>query len=160
MIRDNIQKETKVGTATEADVLSGKTFTNESGVGISGSMKNNGAINKTITPSKSQQTYTIPAGFHDGSGKVVVDAIPSTYASAKSGSGSYTAWSNSSQTSLGKKNTYTINTGLNSITSYGFRTNSNISVISSSVSGGTITFTLATPNTDASVSVYWCAYGS
>ena len=37
-------------------------------------MTNNGAVNKTITPSTSAQTYTIPAGYHNGSGKVTVNA--------------------------------------------------------------------------------------
>ena len=64
---------TKVGTAVEANVLSGKTFTNSSGVGKTGTMTNNGAVSKTITPSSSAQTYTIPAGYHNGSGKVTVN---------------------------------------------------------------------------------------
>ena len=42
-------------------------------------MTNNGAISKTITPSASSQTYTIPAGYHNGSGKVTVNAaVPSS----------------------------------------------------------------------------------
>ena len=35
-------------------------------------MTNNGAVSKTITPSASSQTYTIPAGYHNGSGKITV----------------------------------------------------------------------------------------
>ena len=58
---------TKVGTATAAHVLSGKTFTNSSGVGITGTMTNNGAISQTLAANGS---YTIPAGYHNGSGKV------------------------------------------------------------------------------------------
>ena len=39
-------------------------------------MKNNGAVSKTITPSSSSsQTYTIPAGYHNGSGKVTVSKV-------------------------------------------------------------------------------------
>lgn len=69
---------TKVGTAVAADVLSGKTFTNASGVGLSGSMTNRGAVSKSITPSASTQTYTIPKGYHNGSGKVTVAAQKNT----------------------------------------------------------------------------------
>lgn len=58
---------TKVGTATAAHVLSGKTFTNSSGVGIAGTMPNNGAVSQALAANGS---YTIPAGYHNGSGKV------------------------------------------------------------------------------------------
>ena len=64
---------TKKGNATASDVLSGKTFTNASSVGISGTMTNNGAISKTITPSANTQSYTIPKGYHNGSGKITVN---------------------------------------------------------------------------------------
>lgn len=42
---------------------------------ITGTMPNNGTQNKTITPSASAQSYTIPAGYHNGSGKVSVPAV-------------------------------------------------------------------------------------
>lgn len=57
------------GTASAADVLSGKTFSNNGGSGISGSMANNGAVN--ITPGASAQS--IPAGYHNGAGSVAGD---------------------------------------------------------------------------------------
>ena len=60
--------QTKVGTAVAANVLEGKTFTNSSTVGATGTMKNNGAVTGTITTSGG--SYTIPAGYHNGSGKV------------------------------------------------------------------------------------------
>ena len=59
---------TKVGTATVAQVLSGKTFTNSSGVGLTGTMADKGAVTGSITTSGG--TYTIPAGYHNGGGKV------------------------------------------------------------------------------------------
>lgn len=62
----------KKGTASASDVLTGYTFTNSSNVGISGSMTNNGAISKTINQTNTQTTYYIPAGYHNGSGKVYV----------------------------------------------------------------------------------------
>lgn len=58
------------GTATSADVLVGKTFTNDNGE-QTGSMTNNGAITTTIAQGGS---YTIPQGYHNGSGKVSATA--------------------------------------------------------------------------------------
>lgn len=55
------------GDAVEANVLSGKTFSNALGVGKTGSMTNNGAVSQTIAPGAS---YTIPEGYHNGSGTV------------------------------------------------------------------------------------------
>lgn len=55
-------------TATVSDILLGKTaYAN--GVKITGSMPNKGAVNTTLyTPGSS---YTIPAGYHNGLGKVI-----------------------------------------------------------------------------------------
>lgn len=63
------------GNATQSSVLTGNTFTSSNGIKLSGSMPNNGAVSKTITPSESAQTYTIPSGYHSGSGKVTVNAV-------------------------------------------------------------------------------------
>ena len=57
-----------VGNATAANVLVDKTFTNASTVGATGTMPNNGAVTGSITTSGG--SYTIPAGYHNGSGKV------------------------------------------------------------------------------------------
>ena len=43
---------------------------------ISG-VANRGAVSKTFTPSSSSQSYTIPKGYHNGSGKVTCNAISS-----------------------------------------------------------------------------------
>lgn len=66
------------GDAVAADVLTGKTFSNASDVGISGTMPNNGAVSGTATPS---QPYTIPAGYHNGNGIVTAQGgvIPAGY---------------------------------------------------------------------------------
>jgi hypothetical protein len=58
---------TKVGTAVASNVLAGKTFTNSSGVGLSGSMVDRGAW--TDTPTGSGR-ITVPAGYHNGTGYV------------------------------------------------------------------------------------------
>ncbi|MCI1615970.1 MAG: hypothetical protein LKH86_24710, partial [Heyndrickxia oleronia] len=60
-----LQGEGGSGNAQPSDVLSGKTFTNDSGE-QTGTMPNNGAI--TITPTTTDQA--IPQGYHNGSGKV------------------------------------------------------------------------------------------
>ncbi len=57
------------GTAVPGDVLSGKTFSASTGLGITGTMPNNGAA--SIVPGTTPQT--IAAGYHDGSGSVAGD---------------------------------------------------------------------------------------
>ena len=59
-----------VGTAIASDVLSGKTFTNSTSVGISGTMKNNGTLNW----SDENTTKTITPGYYSGG---TLDSRPS-----------------------------------------------------------------------------------
>lgn len=58
---------TQDATFTESELLEGKTGYNK-GVKITGKMKNNGAVNGTI--SEKDEEYSVPQGYHDGSGKV------------------------------------------------------------------------------------------
>lgn len=58
-------------TATADEILSGKTAYVK-GSKVTGAMKNNGGVTGTIATKAGQ--YTIPQGFHDGSGKVSIDA--------------------------------------------------------------------------------------
>lgn len=60
---------TSDATAAVAEILSGKTAYAR-GAKLTGTMPNNGAATGTIT-AKTQQ-YTIPMGYHDGSGKVSI----------------------------------------------------------------------------------------
>lgn len=62
---------TQDATATEAEILAGKTAYNK-GVKVTGKMPNNGAVNGTI--STKAGVYTVPQGYHDGSGKVQISA--------------------------------------------------------------------------------------
>ncbi len=59
--------DTSDATAVATEILNGKTAYNK-GNKVTGTMKNNGAVTGTITEKAEQ--YTIPQGFHDGSGKV------------------------------------------------------------------------------------------
>ena len=77
-----LQGEGGSGNAQPADVLSGKTFTNDAGE-QAGSMPNRGAVNQTLT--SQGQSYTVPAGYHNGSGKVTVNITNLSSANIKSG---------------------------------------------------------------------------
>lgn len=58
-------------TVAVAEILDGKTAYAR-GAKLVGTMPNKGAVNGTITTKEAQ--FTIPTGFHDGSGKVGIDA--------------------------------------------------------------------------------------
>lgn len=62
---------TQDATATASEILSGKTAYNKA-VKITGAMKNNGAVSGSI--STKAGTYTVPQGYHDGSGKVAISS--------------------------------------------------------------------------------------
>ena len=74
-IPDNYQDISSV-TATQADVLPTKLFVTGQGELKYGTMQDNGAVSKTLDMSKnssgqySNNQYTIPKGYHNGSGKV------------------------------------------------------------------------------------------
>lgn len=57
-------------TAAAGDVLTGKVFVTASGAVTTGEMPNNGAVTKTLTAQ--EQTYTIPKGYHSGTGSVSI----------------------------------------------------------------------------------------
>jgi len=54
------------------EVLSPKIFVTAAGVATAGTMPNNGAVSKTLDATTSNQSYTVPAGYHNGSGTVSI----------------------------------------------------------------------------------------
>lgn len=57
-------------TVTKAEMLDGKTAYAR-GSQVVGTMKNNGAVSANI--SSKDEVFTIPIGYHDGSGTVAID---------------------------------------------------------------------------------------
>ena len=81
------------GDATAGQILTGKTAWVK-GQKITGTMPNRGAVNQTLSAG---ETYTIPAGYHNGSGKITAASLASqTQATATSGdiTSGKTAWVN------------------------------------------------------------------
>lgn len=68
-IPDEYQDVTGV-TATAETVLDGSVFVNADGEEIEGTMANNGAVSETLNTNTT--SYTVPAGYHNGEGKVSI----------------------------------------------------------------------------------------
>ena len=80
-IPDNYQDVSSV-TATAEDTLANKVFVDAEGNVVTGTMPNNGAVTQTLDPSKT--SYTIPKGYHNGSGKVLITPETKTVTPTKS----------------------------------------------------------------------------
>ena len=66
----NFDVNSQDGTAAVAEILTGKTAYAR-GTKLAGTMPNRGSVNGTINAADG--SYTIPMGFHDGSGSVAID---------------------------------------------------------------------------------------
>lgn len=111
---DNIRNLSKpTGNAGAAQVLAGYTFSNALGTGFTGTMRNCGAVSQALNAGGS---YVIPAGYHDGSGRVSANSLASqTPATAAAGNitAGKTAWVNGVKvTGTGADNTANYNAGV------------------------------------------------
>ena len=70
-IPDNYQ-DVSATTAEETDVLANKVFVKADGSSAAGTMPNNGAVEKVLDATSDKQSYTIPAGYHNGAGTVSI----------------------------------------------------------------------------------------
>lgn len=59
-------------TAAAADVLATKVIVDATGASVTGTMPNVGSVNKTLDATSGNQSYTVPAGKHSGSGTVQI----------------------------------------------------------------------------------------
>lgn len=83
-----------VVTAGSGDVLAGKVIVGADGEPLVGTMPNRGAVSQTLNAGGS---YTVPAGYHNGSGSVTANSLASqTSATASAGHilSGQTAWVN------------------------------------------------------------------
>ena len=84
-------------TAGGGDILAGKVMVDKEGNPLTGTMANQGAKTAALNCGGS---YTIPAGYHNGSGKVTANSLASQ-TSATAGAGNIlsgkTAWANGSK---------------------------------------------------------------
>lgn len=69
-------------TAAAGDVLTGKVYVLANGTVTTGTMTNNGAVDKTLDATTI--TYTIPKGYHNGSGTVKITLEEKTVTPTKS----------------------------------------------------------------------------
>ena len=93
---ETLKTKQATGNAAVSEVLAGKTFSNSNGVGLVGTMANNGAINANLNAG---QSHTIPAGYTTG-GRVTANSLASqTVGTANSNnlSAGKTAWVNGQQ---------------------------------------------------------------
>ena len=93
---ETLKAKQATGNAAVSDVLAGKTFSNSSGVGLVGTMANNGALNSTLNAG---QSFTVPAGYTSG-GKITANSLESqTSGTAEAGDIliGKTAWVNGQQ---------------------------------------------------------------
>ena len=93
---ETLKAKQATGNALPSEVLAGKTFSNSNGVGLVGTMANNGTLNGTLNAG---QSFTVPAGYTSG-GKITANSLESqTSGTAEAGDilTGKTAWVNGKQ---------------------------------------------------------------
>lgn len=70
-IPENYQDISAV-TVEEGDVRANKVFIKADGSTAAGTLADNGAVTKTLDATANNQTYTVPAGIHNGKGTVAI----------------------------------------------------------------------------------------
>lgn len=58
--------------AAAGDVLAGKVIVDSTGRAVTGTMTNNGAVSQTLDATSGKQSYTVPKGYHSGTGTVSI----------------------------------------------------------------------------------------
>ncbi|MDR2024517.1 MAG: hypothetical protein LBQ71_15010 [Hungatella sp.] len=84
-------------TVTAPEILAGKVIVDKDGNPLIGTMTNHGAITQTLNAGGS---YTIPSGYHNGSGKVTANSLSSQTSATATASqilSGQTAWVNGSK---------------------------------------------------------------
>lgn len=70
-IPENYQ-DVSATTAEEGDVRANKVFIKSDGTTAAGTLIDNGAVSKVLDATKDNQSYTVPAGIHNGKGAVSI----------------------------------------------------------------------------------------
>lgn len=132
-IPENYQDVSSV-TATAEDVLANKIIVTSDGKVTAGIMINNGAVTKNINAGES---YIIPKGYHDGTGKVTGNSLASQTSATAIASDillSKTAWVNGSKLTGTMANNGTINKTIIGLT----ETQSSVTIPKGYTAGGTV----------------------
>lgn len=117
MITANSLASQTVADATPGEILTSRTAW-VNGTKLTGTMPNNGAVSSALNCGAS---YTIPAGYHNGSGKITANSLASqTSATAAGGDilSGKTAWVNGSQITGSMPNQGAVSSALNCGGSY------------------------------------------
>lgn len=132
--------------ASAPHILAGKEAYDGLGHIISGGMTNNGKVTATLTSTTT--TYTIPAGYHDGTGTVshITVAIPAPTFSFNAGTGVITASGNWTRG-------FTTNSTYTSTYSLTLRTSANVTVNGSSITTASGYYSAAVTKSVASMTL-------